>query len=146
MGESERKFHQVIVAADDGQSSSSWGNHRVRTSLEENGEMGMKMEEVNELKKIVTHLEQETHAMKQEMLQNTVERKMLMNDVYRQLKLVQFSLHVQNQTSRYEIFEKQEGGRSDGLSQVLYQDWNPSVVIRRGSRAYSVSVKHLMHR
>ncbi|XP_024971212.1 uncharacterized protein LOC112510137 isoform X2 [Cynara cardunculus var. scolymus] len=143
MSESKTEFHQVTSAADNGQSSSSWRNHRVGTSFEEKSEMGMKVEEVRQLNKMLTHLEQETHTMKQEMLKNAAERKKLMNDVYRQLKRLQFSLRLQNQSSGYEICE--EGGRPDGLSQVLYQDWNSSVVIRRGSRAYSVSVKHLRY-
>ncbi|KAI3727171.1 hypothetical protein L1987_66982 [Smallanthus sonchifolius] len=63
----------------------------------------------------------------------------LLNDVYRQLKLVQFSLHPQHQTFGYKFSKKQEVGRSDGLSQVLYEDRNPSVFIRGGSVANSVA-------
>ncbi|KAL4584578.1 hypothetical protein LXL04_009181 [Taraxacum kok-saghyz] len=83
------------------------------------------LEEARQLKKRVAHLEEETHKMMQEMSQNREERKTLLNEVYRKLKLVQFSVH-----SKYT-----EGGRADGLSQVLYEDLNPSVVIRGGSRA-----------
>ncbi|KAI3785998.1 hypothetical protein L1987_45124 [Smallanthus sonchifolius] len=96
-------------------------------------------QEVLQLKKRLTHLEEETSMMKQEMSLNRAEREMLLNDVYRQLKLVQFSLHPQDQTFGYRFCKKQEVGRSDGLSQVLYEDRNPSVFIRGGSVANSVA-------
>ncbi|KAL8250212.1 hypothetical protein R6Q59_033905 [Mikania micrantha] len=54
-------------------------------------------QEVLQLKRRLTHLEEETNMMKQEMFQTIAERKTLLSDVYRQLKLVQFSIHPENQ-------------------------------------------------
>ncbi|KAL8230405.1 hypothetical protein R6Q57_000183 [Mikania cordata] len=95
-------------------------------------------QEVLQLKRRLTYLEEETNMMKQEMFQNIAERKTLLSDVYRQLKLVQFSLHPENHNFEYNKFCK-EVGKSDGLSQVLYEDWNPSVFIRGGLGANSVA-------
>ncbi|KAI3521206.1 hypothetical protein L1887_10667 [Cichorium endivia] len=105
--ESKRKFHQYV-----------------------------EVDEVMQLKKRVAHLEEETNTMMQEMTRNTAERKTLLKDVYRQLKLIQFSSRPGNQSLEYKFYE--EGGRADGLCQVLYEDLNPSVVIRGGSLPRSV--------
>ncbi|PWA66368.1 hypothetical protein CTI12_AA321960 [Artemisia annua] len=109
--------------------------------------------EVMQLKKKLRDLEQETNMMKQELSHSTAERKKLMNDVYTQLKHLQSSLHPENQTPGHNLCKKQ-GMRSDGLFQVLYEDPNPSVVIRGGLGANSVaapsasetSVKLFVHR
>ncbi|CAH1422993.1 unnamed protein product [Lactuca virosa] len=108
--ESKRKFHQYV-----------------------------EVEEVGQLKKRVAHLEEETHVMMQEMSQNTAERKSLLKDIYRQLKLIQFSCHQKYQNTEYKFCMQQEGGRADGLSQVLYEDLNPTVVIRGGSTTHSMA-------
>ncbi|GJW25181.1 hypothetical protein Tco_0038992 [Tanacetum coccineum] len=92
--------------------------------------------EVMQLKKKLTDLEQETNMMKQELSHSTAERKTLMNDVYNQLRLLQFSLHPENQAPGDKFCK---GRRSDGLFQVLYEDPNPSVVIRGGLVANSVA-------
>lgn len=56
-----------------------------------------------QLKKKLAHLEEETQIMKQEMFHNTKERKTLLNEVYQQLKLIQFSLQAENQTEGYKF-------------------------------------------
>ncbi|KAK1434040.1 hypothetical protein QVD17_10958 [Tagetes erecta] len=88
--------------------------------------------EVLQLKKRLTHLEEETNTMKQELRKNSEERKILLNDVYRKLKLIQFSLHPQHHPNKIckEV---------DGLCQVLYEDRNPSVFIRGDLGANSVA-------
>lgn len=53
--------------------------------------------EVLQLKKRLTHLEEETSMLKQELVRNIAERKTLFNEVYRKLKVIQFSLHPQEQ-------------------------------------------------
>ncbi|GJT05855.1 hypothetical protein Tco_1324660 [Tanacetum coccineum] len=94
--------------------------------------------EVMQLKKKLTGLEQVTNMMKQELSHSTAERKTLMNDVYNQLRLLQLSLPPENQAPG-DKFCKKPGRRSDGLFQVLYEDPNPSVVIRGGLGANSVA-------
>ncbi|XP_021984318.1 uncharacterized protein LOC110880066 isoform X2 [Helianthus annuus] len=83
--------------------------------------------EVLQLKKRLTHLEKEVNMMKEEMFRNRTERKALLDEVYRQLKLVHFSLLPENQTLGCKFYV--EGG----LSQVLYEDQNPSVFIREAN-------------
>ncbi|CAI9280765.1 unnamed protein product [Lactuca saligna] len=100
----------------------------------------VEVEEVGQLKKRVAYLEEETHVMMREMSQNTAERKSLLKDIYRQLKLIQFSCHPKTQNiMEYKFCKQQEGGRGDGLSQVLYEDLNPTVVIRGGLTAHSMA-------
>ncbi|GJZ43166.1 hypothetical protein Tco_0590421 [Tanacetum coccineum] len=77
--------------------------------------------EVLQLKKKLTDLEQETNMMKQELSHSTAERKTLMNDIYNQLRLLQFSLPLENQAPGDKFYP------------------NPSVVIRGGLGANSVA-------